>query len=63
VSCEGESDVWPVPAEATTGRLVRGKNNDVARSRSSGIMPNRNKVLILRSEVMAVARLEDVIAS
>jgi len=36
------------------------RENYVAAARSSDIIPNRKKVLILRSEVIAVSRWQDV---
>lgn len=38
------------------------RENYVARSRLSGIMANRKRVLLERSEVIAVSRLADVLA-
>lgn len=37
------------------------RENYVVSSRTTGIKRNRKRVLILRSEVVAVARLEDVV--
>jgi hypothetical protein len=39
------------------------RENYVAASRLSGIKRNRKRVLILRSEVVAVSKLEDVVES
>ena len=38
------------------------RENYVAAARSSGVLANRKKVLLNRSEVIAIARLQDVIA-
>jgi hypothetical protein len=37
------------------------RENYVAESRATGIKRNRKRVLLLRSEMVAVARLEDVV--
>lgn len=39
------------------------RENYVAASRATGIKRNRKRVLVLRSEVVAVSRLDDVVES
>lgn len=39
------------------------RENYVAASRETGVKRNRRRVLVLRSEVVAVSRLEDVVES
>ena len=53
----GDADLHDLRDTQTT------RENYVAASKAAGIMPNRRKVLILRTEVIAVSRLLDVLAS
>jgi hypothetical protein len=52
----GDADLHDLRDSDTT------RDNYVARSKAAGIMQNRRKVLIVRSEIAAIGRLADVLA-